>query len=238
MYVLPDPFTTAYDVAAVEAQAADPTFAAAVAEVEGVSAFGTMAVTVTQMAAEEANDFAADPAVTATTSAAAVTITGATTGEGYVLCWMEKEGTSTAPVEEAAARLLQDAEAEATEDATADAEATDDTAEATTEEATTETAAADDHDHDHDEMHEEDYYWQQAQTSGETLDFSIAFASLEGMVYEWGCVATSNNPVNPEHTSDAVWGSATTPDPVVEDTGAAYLWSTMIMAIFLAVFMF
>merc|ERR1711959_178450 len=207
MYVLPDPFTTTYDVAAVEAQAADPTFATAVAAVDGVSAFGTMAVTVTQMAAEEANDFTAD-SVTAATSATAVTLSGATTGEGYVVCWMEKEGTSTAPVEETASRLLTDA------DATAD------------------------DDHADGEMHEEDYHWQQAQTSGETLDFSISFASLEGMVYDWGCMATSNNPVNPEHVSAAVWGTATTPEPVIVDTGAAYLWSTMIMAIFLAVFMF
>merc|ERR1712072_1312689 len=140
--------------------------------------------------------------VTAATSATAVTLSGATTGEGYVVCWMEKEGTSTAPVEETA-RLL------------------------------TEEAAATD-----DEMDAADYHWQQAQTSGETLDFSIAFASAEGMVYDWGCMATSNNPVNPEFTSAAVWGTATTPDPVIEDTGAAYLWSTLIMAIFLAVFMF
>merc|ERR1712147_87740 len=106
------------------------------------------------------------------------------------------------PVEEAAARLLQEAEAAAD----ADAAATD--AAATTEEA---------HDHADGEMHEEDYHWQMAQTSGETLDSSIAFASLEGMVYDWGCLATSNNPVNPEHVSAAVWGTATTPDPVVED---------------------
>merc|ERR1719183_3295738 len=182
-----------------------------------------MAVTVTQMAAEEANDFTA-AGITNATSATAVTLSGATTSEGYVVCWLEKEGTSTTPVD-AAARLLQD-DAAATDAAATDAAATD--AAATT----------DAHDHADGEMHMEDYHWQQAQTSGETLDFSIAFASLEGMVYDWGCMATSNNPVNPEHTSAAVWGTATTPEPVVEDTGAAYLWSTMIMAIFLAVFMF
>jgi len=168
-----------------------------VAAVDGVSAFGTMAVTVTQMAAEEANDFTAD-SVTAATSATAVTLSGATTGEGYVVCWMEKEGTSTAPVEETA-RLLTE-EAAATDDDAAATAATDDAA------ADPATPAADTHDHADDEMHEEDYHWQQAQTSGETLDFSIAFASAEGMVYDWGCMATSNNPVNPEFTSAAVLG--------------------------------
>jgi len=70
------------------------------------------------------------------------------------------------------------------------------------------------------------------------LNFSIAFAAEEGMTYGWGCVATSNNPVNPLHTSAVTTGSTATPEPTVDGGAAAYLWSTMIMAIFIAVFMF
>lgn len=136
--------------------------------------------------------------------------------------------------------MLQDAATTTTTDAatttTTDAATTTttDATTTTTDAATTTTAAAT----PAAAFNEADYNWQRAQTTAESLSFSIAFATTEGMSYDWGCVATSNSPVNPAHTSAVTTGTTVTPDPVVVDTGAAYLWSTMIMAIFLAVFMF
>jgi len=159
MYILPDAYATTYDTAGVTSQATDGTLDTALAAVEGVSAFGTMApIVAAAMEAETANAFTAS-GVASATSATAVTLSGETTAAGYVICYMDKEGTSTAPVEEAAARLLQEEAAEtetAAEDTTAETDAADTTADA---DATA--VVEDDHaGHDHEEdFHEEDYNW-------------------------------------------------------------------------------
>ena len=59
------------------------------------------AITAEDMAAETANAFS-DAGVSGAGSSTAVTLSGATTGAGYVVCYMDKEGTLTIPVETAA----------------------------------------------------------------------------------------------------------------------------------------
>lgn len=107
MYVLPDPYATAYDSAAVVTAATAGALDTALAAVEGVSAFGTMAaVTGADMAAETANAFS-DAGVSGVGSSTAVTLSGSTTAAGYVMCYMDKTGTLTTPVETATtARVL------------------------------------------------------------------------------------------------------------------------------------
>lgn len=88
MYVLPDPYATAYSSDAITAAATAGALDTALAAVEGVSAFGTMAaVTATAAEAETANAFSTD-GVAGTASATAITLAGETTGAGYVLCFL------------------------------------------------------------------------------------------------------------------------------------------------------
>lgn len=194
MFVLPDPYVAEYSADTVAAQATDGTLATALAAVEGVSAFGTMAAITTATVTETAVDLGAG-GVTATTSATAVTLAGETTAAGYVVCWMEKEGTSSAPVEEAAGRLLQEAEAAATE-STAAAETTEAAAESTAAAAETTAAAAVEDSFDEAAFMAANNF-QRAATTAEDLTWTLSFASSEGMVYDWGCQATSMHPSNP-----------------------------------------
>jgi len=76
-------------------------------------------------------------------------------------------------------------------------------------------------------------------TTAEDLEWSISFADLEdGMRFEYGCLATSLHPSMPKYMSEGVRGEVETQAEPVEDTGAEFLWCSLITFIFAAIFMF